>query len=354
MDSLMSATLTKMSEKRQATGYQRQRRHQGVAVHPEADVLTLQRFAGNQAVSQLLKDRENRASIQQNPKSSTFVLAESPLGKAISSGLRSFCTSSEGESPRISPDQVLAELASSERFCQIARLLNDRYYISGAKPQLSFVFHDNPDAPNEFDRSRGLVQIRVTYLDETVETIVHELVHASHDRPKREQQKGAGAVTLAEKAGILEEVQTREESRQILGEIVGSKKPKAPQKSVAEKARIEDEVRMELVTGLPRLTYQEFYIITEMQRQTRPNDLSDVTEALLKEQLLKVRSLPKVQSDKPCAFAIPKERLKSWRKQKAEPPVKPSESSKEAPGVQAVPETSPGGLPKEHSRTAAT
>ncbi|MBC8461377.1 MAG: DUF4157 domain-containing protein [Deltaproteobacteria bacterium] len=173
---------------------------------------------------------------------------------------------------RVDPGKVIKLLSSSALFLEDAEKVKNKYFTKKGKPRttppLTLRFHEKRELGSEFERSKSLILVHVTTLPKVVERIVHEIVHARHATPKREKATGKkGAITRAEEAGVREEATTRERENEIMAQITASEAWTKHTGGAAVPPALakEKEVRESFISGFPKLTYQEFFIIGEMK-----------------------------------------------------------------------------------------
>lgn len=215
------------------------------------------------------------ACLQRRPRrrQPPFDFAGSPLAAAIRQGLESITIPyTDPPQPVVSPAAVIDTLARSARFLELARTLCNHYWPEAESTErpspLRFAFHQSPDRGHFFDPATNTITIGVTTVDEIVPVLVHELLHAGHFTPVRVRTRGRGSVTISEEADVAEEVRTRTEENQIMAEINpaptrrGRREREAAGRTYASAA----QVRQDFVSWVPRITYQEFFIVNERQR----------------------------------------------------------------------------------------
>jgi hypothetical protein len=188
--------------------------------------------------------------------------------------------------PRVDPARVLTILASSNCFLQDAQTIERTYFAhrgpTGGRAPLTFHFHEDPGIGSHFARDQGGHRVEVE-IEGGVTTatpqalvgrIVHEVAHATHGPATPRPRRGTGAVTRAEEAGVTEEAQTRRRENEVMEEIAA-----AQSWSVTPTPARREDVRASFRSGLPMLTYQEYFIVEEMKRRNRVSRL-DETQAV--------------------------------------------------------------------------
>ena len=206
-------------------------------------------------------------------------------------------TANNKQEPLIDPKIVINILCSSKEFLSIAKLLESLYFPTKGKPNrtppLNFRFHEDITIGSHFKRSTSQIVVEVSTLENVVRRIVHEVVHASHSNPAIANR----SITKIEEAGIEEESRTRDKENSIMQEIAVTQNWRNVNTPSGK-----NEVRSDLKSGLPVLTYQEFFIIEEMQKKTRvpsisendtmevakklhPTGLNDIKESLTKKKV---------------------------------------------------------------------
>ena len=254
------------------------------------------------AQGQKLLAHELTHVVQQNKLGESFIQCDSPKGSKekvfdfkkseiaikIKKGLKK--TTTPSYDPKIKPkpivdyEKVLEILSSSTQFIGIAKEVEEDYFPESGDPRrtppLEFLFHVSPALGSEFERRKSLIKVEVTNLADVVQRIVHEVVHASHAAPKpKAETKGVGEVTRIEEAGIKEESSTRDTENQIMKEIQASEawKTNLSGTDIPPSATKEKEIRNEFVSGLPKLTYQEFIIVEEMKNRNQVAGVNEET-----------------------------------------------------------------------------
>lgn len=258
----------------------------------------LEKRFGINELTTVVQGRGRGLRIQMTPEQSEseeegFVFMNSEIAGRIRQGLESESAtypSPLGEGRRIrpvNPDHVLRILNSSNLFKEAAAEAERLYFTSSTRtPELTFTFHLRPELGSEFQRAESRIVVEVSNLRAVVEAIVHEIVHSLHPAPSPARPTPRiGSVTRAEEAGVREEAQTIFEERQIITDIVsqeawGSLTRNADIEPVPERAEdLHEEVRGSFRSGLPKLTYQEGFIIEEMKRLNRVSGMNEA-EAL--------------------------------------------------------------------------
>lgn len=222
-----------------------------------------------------------------------FDFTNSTIADRIRAGLAAITVPSRtpggAPTPRVDPDAILRILESSNCFLQDALTIERTYFArrgpTGGRAPLVLNFHEDPDIGSQFVResSEHRVDMQVergvttTTPQALVRRIVHEIVHATHGATTTQPRRGAGSVTIAEEAGVREESQTRTRENEIMADIAAAQgwtdtpTPASP-----------ENVRGSFRSGLPKLTYQEYFIIEEMKQRNRVSGLDEarvVTEA---------------------------------------------------------------------------
>ncbi len=230
----------------------------------------------------------------------------------------------------VNVDAVLRLLAASQRFLALAERIEAAYFGRRRTGTLRFEFHLEQERPTEFERGRGgqpsLVSVYVhpgqaatRRLALVVQGIVHELVHASHRNPPRVSVRGLGSVGVAEARGVAEERGTRVEEYPIMDEIMASGSWRtltlgAQLERPASIAEItETSVRGSFRSGLPKLTYQEYFIIEEMRNRYRPQGADDAEAHAYARGMVDEAGIPEVAPGNVARFMV------DWRAVGGEP-----------------------------------
>jgi hypothetical protein len=190
----------------------------------------------------------------------------------------------------IDPEKVIKILKASPKFLQAAAKAEKQ------EPNLDIRFHKDPNVGSHFIKEKSLIEIEIELdkLAKALQTIVHEVIHASHESSKiSEKKKGLGSLTQETWKYVREEVQTRKEEIEVMKEITESDIWKnltlnAPAISSSVKP---EEVRTDLKSGLPCLTNEEFAIIDSMNKkykvakmsEQKEKDATEVAKAILEE-----------------------------------------------------------------------
>lgn len=253
-------------------------------------------FAGRQliahemahAVQQSQRSVGERLQCACRPPSPAFDLNGSGIGQALRAALagvtiqvRSQTAPSGWErTPRVNPARVLRLLATSPCFLRDASAVDTTYCRGqgGCASRLNLDFHDLARRGSEFVPGRpATLRVEVTDLASVVRHIVHEIAHAVPARrrgtwPTAVRQgwgSRGGAVTRQVRLRLREESRTRQREHEVLQEIQASpdwasllgtqRVPVTPHQP--------EDVRASFVSGEPRLTYQESFIVDAMQRR---------------------------------------------------------------------------------------
>ena len=156
------------------------------------------------------------------------------------------------------------------------------------------------------------------YPEALVRGIVHEIVHASHRAPAPRARRGAGTVTSAEESGITEEAGTRATENEIMAEIASSQGwTLTPTPTGAE------EVRADLRSGLPRLTYQEFFIVNEMKNRNRVPGLDEASAVSAARDMVGTHAVGYVGQESVAGFTFTANTVQSERRLAAQTPIAP-------------------------------
>jgi len=216
-----------------------------------------------------------------------FDFAKSSIASQIRDGLGQITVPSRdpggAPNPRVDPGTVLSILGTSGCFLQDAQTIERTYFArggpTGGRTTLALRLHENPDIGSQFTTSepsahRIYVEVEAGVTTATpqalVRRIVHEIAHATHRPSTPRPPRGIGAVTVVEEAGVAEEAQTRARENEIMAEIAASEgwtDTPTPAKP--------NDVRASLRSGLPKLTYQEYFIVEEMKRRSRMPGLDE-------------------------------------------------------------------------------
>lgn len=219
---------------------------------------------------------------------SEFPLRDSAVAGAIINGLAETSVSALTECNFIRAVPNIIELLShSPTFLEVARRVEQDYFCHGGR-SIRFHFHAESRIGSHFERGEPESSIEVEYGGPGAEdqhialirTIVHEVVHASHQpsaaRPAALVRgvKSLGGLGRLVESEIAEEASTRDTENAIMQEIAGHSAWRALvgreittadlQQSEAKRST----VRRDFASGLPRLTYAEKYIVEEMLRRS--------------------------------------------------------------------------------------
>lgn len=269
-----------------------------------------------------------------------FDLSGSRIGQLIAAGLGTVTVTTPSERPgeepttrpRISPADVLTLLASSPCFLHDAQQVDWLYFGRPRRgggtmpprrtPPLTFDFHEIPARGSHFVRREAAIRIHATTMADVVQSIVHEVAHASHEAP-RPKGRG-GAVTRMERGMVREEAQTRVRENEIMDQVVASTlwQPLTGQVGFTRAEEAESEVRPSTTSGLPMLNYQEYFIVDQMLNETRPPGIS---EPLTRELVLTLYSpMRSVSPENVNSFRISAGDIRQYQRQGAAPvPVAP-------------------------------
>lgn len=239
--------------------------------------------------------------IRRTPGEDDFDWTQSRLAQAISAALDAIqaptgLTDPETDealyAPLINSEVVLRLLSESPLFLTLAESVENTYLSEPESSPLHFDFHLNAERPTEFMRGSGdeasVVSVFIhpqqavtRRLALVVGAIVHELAHASHEHLPRVSTRGLGEVAITEARGVAEERNTRVEEFAIMDEIMAS----SSWQTLTMNARLnrpdtaeditEASVRDSFRSGLPKLTYQEYFIVEVMLNRYRPESASD-------------------------------------------------------------------------------
>jgi len=266
--------------------------------------------------------------IRRSPGGKRFDLATSGIGKAITTQLSSedlsILVPVPGANPPdyqrqqlLNPGQVLELLATSASFLGIAGQVDRTFFGPGASEHLLLNFRRQAELGTEYERRpRGEPSRINVYVDAgespaqrvatVVRGIVHEVVHASHRGEPMVRSRGLGPVAQVEARGVAEESRTRAGEYEIMDQITasapwatycaGAALPRA-----GESAR---EVRSSFVSGWPKLTYQEFFIIEGLKAMFRPAGGDDRQAARAARLILDEGGLPSVAPGQGTRFFI--------------------------------------------------
>jgi hypothetical protein len=222
-----------------------------------------------------------------------FDLAGSQIGQAIHAALSAVTVFVPGatpgapgrEVPRVNPDQVIQLLGVSPCFQRDADAVERTFCggQGGCGTRLNLDFHHDPSKGSEYlpgpSGQPATLRVEVTTLPAVIRRIVHEIAHAVPGRqrgtwPAAVTQgwgSGGGAVTRHVRGRLREEGRTRQRENEVMREIqahatwrrlVGSTRVPAAQYQP-------QQVRTSLVSGTPRLTYEERFIVEAMQARYR-------------------------------------------------------------------------------------
>ena len=235
-------------------------------------------------------------------RSNFSLVSNSGLGKSINNALSGETEVipdplNKGKSiqkVRVNPVQVIEILNSSNCFKHNAQTVEKKFF-GGKSPKLTVEAFDprsEKERRSQFvPGSPSIIHVGVaSNLADAVQIIVHEVVHATPVKnrfqgSKIQKRKGrpltrvemkkmaryAGAVTKAERRRVREEALTRDREAEIMEEIrnndawksrTGGAKPRAISYQP-------EDVRGSFISGLPKLTYQEFFIIEAMKKRYR-------------------------------------------------------------------------------------
>lgn len=240
------------------------------------------------AVQQSQRSVGERLQCACRPPSPTFDLSGSGIGQALRAALagvtiqvRSRTAPSGWQAvPRVDPVRVLRLLASSPCFLRDASAVNVAYCggQGGCASRLNLNFHDLARLGSEFVPGRpATLRVEVTDLASVVRHIVHEIAHAVPARRRgtwptavsRGWGRHGGAVTRQVRRRLREESRTRQREHEVLQEIQAS----PDWRSLLGTQRVPvtphqpEGVRASFVSGQPRLTYQESFIVDAMLRR---------------------------------------------------------------------------------------
>lgn len=223
-----------------------------------------------------------------------FDLPGSQIGQRMSAGLGTVTETIPGEHPgdqptlrpRISPSDVLTLLAISPCFLHDVQQVEWLYFGRPRRgggtapprrsPPLRFDFHEILSRGSHFVRREAEIRIHTTTMADVVQGIVHEIAHASHEAPTPRGR--GGSVTRMERGMVREEAQTRVRENEIMDQIVASPlwQQFTRQAGFTRAEEEESEVRPSTTSGLPMLSYQEFFIIDQMLNATRPDGINEL------------------------------------------------------------------------------
>lgn len=234
--------------------------------------------------------------------------------------------------PRINPSDVLTLLATSPCFLHDAQQVEWLYFGRPRRgggttpprrsPPLTFDFHEVPARGSHFRRRESEIRIHTTTMADVVQSIVHEVVHASHAAPGPRGR--GGSVTRRERGMVREESQTRVRENEIMDQIVATPlwQPLTGQVGFTRAEEAESEVRPSTTSGLPMLNYQEYFIIEQMLDETRP---AGVNESLTREVVLTLySSMRSVSPENADSFRVSGGDIRQYQRQGAAPlPVAP-------------------------------
>lgn len=269
-----------------------------------------------------------------------FDLSASRIGQLITARLGTVTVTTPSERPgeepttrpRISPADVLTLLANSPCFLHDAQQVDWLYFGRPRRgggttpprrtPPLTFDFHEIPARGSHFVRREAAIRIHTTTMADVVQSIVHEVAHASHEAPR--PRGGGGPVTRMERGMVREESQTRVRENEIMDQIVANPlwQRLTGQTGFTRAEEAESEVRPSTTSGLPMLNYQEYFIIEQMLNETRP---AGINEQLTREVVLTLHStMRSVSPENVVSFRISAGDIRQYQRQGAAPvPVAP-------------------------------
>ncbi len=313
--------------------------------------------------------------LRRTPGEDDFDWTQSRLAQAISAALDAIqaptgLNDPETDEPLYAPlvrsEIVLRLLSTSPLFLSRAESVESTYFSEPETSTLHFDFHLNAERPTEFMRGSGdeasVVSVFIhprqavtRRLALVVEAIVHELAHASHIRLPRVSPDGLGEVSVAEARGVAEERNTRAEEFAIMEEIMAS----SSWQTLTMNARLnrpetaeditEASVRESFYSGLPKLTYQEYFIVEAMLNRYRPVGASDDEARSYARLILEQAGLPEVAPGNVARFWI------DWS-QASRRPTRDEQGGAEvaisAVETEALEELPPAPPPLEHAAKA--
>lgn len=263
-----------------------------------------------------------------------FVLDGSRIGGLITAGLNTITvavpnqpSSGTSRQPLINPSIVLRLLSTSNCFLRDAAEAERLYFPANNRrprrsPPLSFNFHRNPELGSEFRRLNNQISIGVTTLAEVVQSIVHEIIHAIHPAPSAMGE--GGRITRIEQGMIIEEAITRTRENRIMEQISASPlwSEHTRQRGFNRSGETDAEIRNSFTSGLPKLTYQEFFIIEEMKNRNRVEGVDEGPIRLAARNLIRNGSLKPISGPNANdeSFSISMSQIDQSRRLIAEPP----------------------------------
>ena len=269
-----------------------------------------------------------------------FDLAGSQIGQRIAAGLNTITETMPSERPggqptsrpRISPAAVLTLVAISPCFLHDAQQVEWTYFgrprqgggtsAPRLSPPLSFDFHEAPARGTQFSRGEAQIRVHATTMADVVQSIVHEIAHASHAPPGPRGE--GGAVTRQEQGAVREEARTRVRENELMGQIVASPlwRQYTGQSEFPRAQEGESDVRASFRSGLPMLTYQEYFIVEQKLNSSRP---SGINEVLTRDVVLTLYDpMHRVNRENAGRFRIGTDDIERYQRQGALPlPVAP-------------------------------
>lgn len=215
------------------------------------------------AVGQIIQ-REKK---KKKPKKAAFNLDQSGVGKLIISELMTLTIpGSDPEKPIVDPAQVMAILNTSSEFLDVAEKVEKKYFQDRETPGMKLSFHQKKDTGTHFKHAQNLMEIFIPELNPlstVTQGIVHEMIHASREVEEPQGKKSHVDITRQVADDISDESSTRKGENKIMGQIQGSDawttNTGGIKMPVADSSK--KSVTASFVSGEPKLTYQEFFII---------------------------------------------------------------------------------------------
>ncbi len=263
-------------------------------------------------------NRKSIPTIQRRCRNTVFNFSASAIAQQLRQDLSRITYRQHPTStpvPRFNPNTVIDLLSASNCFRYVARRVEQHYFVTAprsrnrgqARPRVTpfhIDFHQTPARGSHFrpghrlgTRTVDLVEVDVTSatLREVLRRTVHEMVHASHKAPGL--MGSGGRVKRIVRGRVREEAQTRQLEDEIMDEIAASPAGQAhnithptPASGIrppsGQRARNrwwaarDAEVRASFMSGLPKLTYEESFIVQQMTSGYQVPGVDQVSAAL--------------------------------------------------------------------------
>lgn len=263
-----------------------------------------------------------------------FDFTTSRIAASIRAGLAAITvpgpTPGGAQVPRVDPGTILTILASSNCFLLAAQTIERTYFMrggpTGGRAPLILRFHEDPAIGSHFVResTEHRVDVEVergvttTAPQGLVRRIVHEIVHATRGAVTSQPRPRAGAVTIAEEAGVLDEAQTRTRENEIMTDIAATQGwTDSPTPAGVE------NVRSSFRSGLPMLTYQEYFIIEAMKQRNRVAGMDEAQTVTAARQMAATGGVAYVSPGSTGVFTFDPDALTRHQRTAATAPVAP-------------------------------